>query len=316
MKIDETLKSNLIADVENTLGFDLSDSLNISLKRAFEITIGHHYANPLDPLAVKPERVGDEEIEVFLDNYAKPHEEPKPDTSQVEEHDFKCSKCGKEFNDLDALAWHKTYKGECNKASQVEGMTDRQFVIEVLDSYKDNLDVIDSYKFNSVALDIINELKSRLLKTATDDYKQYITNLLYNAYEDGKQGIESSVFDEFVEKQIELLKEDASQTKHIDLRGELIKIGTEQRTRAVKIAYQFYDKYNDESNSLLRVGGETNKMLADRRKQKADIARQVGNAISGSNALTGDETIEDRITNMVDEYLSTRSDIKQVTDKK
>lgn len=32
---------------------------------------------------------------------------------QGEKKDFTCDKCGKGFNNLDALAWHKTYKGEC-----------------------------------------------------------------------------------------------------------------------------------------------------------------------------------------------------------
>jgi hypothetical protein len=41
----------------------------------------------------------------------------------------------------------------------------------------------------------------------TDDYKQYITNLLYAAYNDGKQQISTAVFDLFVEEQIEVLKE-------------------------------------------------------------------------------------------------------------
>jgi len=60
-----------------------------------------------------------------------------------------------------------------------------------------------------VILGLRNQTKE---KTASDDYKQYITNLLYNAYEDGKQQISTTVFDVFVEEQIELLKEFSQQT--------------------------------------------------------------------------------------------------------
>lgn len=35
-------------------------------------------------------------------------EHPKTEPLQGEERDFKCSKCGKGFNNFDALAWHKT----------------------------------------------------------------------------------------------------------------------------------------------------------------------------------------------------------------
>jgi hypothetical protein len=45
MKIDETLKNNLIADVENIADTNLRPQTKAALKRAFEITIGHHYAD-------------------------------------------------------------------------------------------------------------------------------------------------------------------------------------------------------------------------------------------------------------------------------
>jgi hypothetical protein len=45
MSIDEKLKENLIADVENICCIDLKDQQIEMLKRCFEITIGHHYAN-------------------------------------------------------------------------------------------------------------------------------------------------------------------------------------------------------------------------------------------------------------------------------
>lgn len=45
MKIDETLKNNLIADVENIVSTELRPQTKAALKRCFEITIGHHYAS-------------------------------------------------------------------------------------------------------------------------------------------------------------------------------------------------------------------------------------------------------------------------------
>jgi len=45
MKIDEQLKSNLIADVENIADTNLRPQTKEALKRAFEITIGHHYVH-------------------------------------------------------------------------------------------------------------------------------------------------------------------------------------------------------------------------------------------------------------------------------
>lgn len=34
--------------------------------------------------------------------------------------DFICCKCGKGFDTLDGLAWHKTYKGQCPQKAEVE----------------------------------------------------------------------------------------------------------------------------------------------------------------------------------------------------
>ena len=41
MSIDESLKDNLIADVENILSINISHENTELLKRCFEITIGH-----------------------------------------------------------------------------------------------------------------------------------------------------------------------------------------------------------------------------------------------------------------------------------
>ena len=43
MSIDETLKENLIADVENILDIRLTPNEDAALARCFEITIGHHF---------------------------------------------------------------------------------------------------------------------------------------------------------------------------------------------------------------------------------------------------------------------------------
>jgi hypothetical protein len=48
MKISEELKRNLIADVENICDINLSDETKESLKRCFEITIGHVYHAQLE----------------------------------------------------------------------------------------------------------------------------------------------------------------------------------------------------------------------------------------------------------------------------
>jgi hypothetical protein len=52
--------------------------------------------------------------------------------------------------------------------------------------------------------------------TEIEDFKQYMTNLLYGCYNDGKQKLDSKVFDEFVEMQIDILQ--GYQFPAIDLR--------------------------------------------------------------------------------------------------
>lgn len=56
MKIDEVLKNNLIADVENIVSTELRPQTKKALKRCFEITIGHHYAKvqPIEPQEEPP----------------------------------------------------------------------------------------------------------------------------------------------------------------------------------------------------------------------------------------------------------------------
>lgn len=62
MKVSNELKDNLIADVENILSFTLSDADEESLKRCFEITIGH----TISELQVKEERYQDTEADGFV----------------------------------------------------------------------------------------------------------------------------------------------------------------------------------------------------------------------------------------------------------
>jgi DNA-directed RNA polymerase subunit RPC12/RpoP len=61
-------------------------------------------------------------------------------SKEEKEKDFKCSKCGMEFNSLDALGWHKTVKGKCGETPEpvsnpdelrkVEDKTAKQFIID------------------------------------------------------------------------------------------------------------------------------------------------------------------------------------------
>jgi hypothetical protein len=75
---------------------------------------------------------------------------------------------------------------------------------------------------------------------------------------------------------------------------EVIKLLAEERRRARNIAYELY--YEHIKLSEFYVNRESLKGLVERNTKYADIARQIGNAISGGNALTPqDETIEDRI---------------------
>jgi hypothetical protein len=74
-------------------------------------------------------------------------------------------------------------------------------------SFHFNPDDKEDFEFwiGNVMWYLIEQPKSSVIPT--DDYKQYITNLLYAAYNDGKQQISTAVFDLFVEEQIEVLKE-------------------------------------------------------------------------------------------------------------
>lgn len=62
MSIDETLKDNLIADVENICDTNLRPQTKEALKRCFEITIGHHYASQ------SREAVSDSDILKWMNN--------------------------------------------------------------------------------------------------------------------------------------------------------------------------------------------------------------------------------------------------------
>lgn len=81
-------------------------------------------------------------------------------------------------------------------------------------------------------------------------------------------------------------------------RKEVIKLLTEERTRARDIAYEFKEEYDKKAEVL----GDLGEMRKNAEKT-ADVARQIGNAISGSNALSSTlgETIEDRIKKQLDD---------------
>jgi len=70
-------------------------------------------------------------------------------------------------------------------------------------------------------------------------------------------------------------------------REKVIALLVKERTDARNIAYQFKKDFDTKVEHGLGVVWHN--------KGMADVCRQVGNAISGSNALTMDETIEDRI---------------------
>jgi hypothetical protein len=87
--------------------------------------------------------------------------------------------------------------------------------------------------------------------------------------------------------------------KEIFTREEVIKLLVEERTRARDIAYEFKKNHDSELEAFKKMMNDDKHGIAQqmgmKHKQLADEARQIGNAISGSNALSGDETIEDRI---------------------
>ena len=80
---------------------------------------------------------------------------------------------------------------------------------------------------------------------------------------------------------------------------EMIKLLVTERTRARNIAYMFKKKYDNEVEALKSLelrDSRSAHMLAMTAKHKSNIARQIGNSISGSTDISpSDETIEDRI---------------------
>ena len=81
-------------------------------------------------------------------------------------------------------------------------------------------------------------------------------------------------------------------------RKEVIKLLVDERTRARDIAYEFKEEYDRKAQVFGDLGE-----LKKHAEKTADVARQIGNAISGSNALSATlgETIEDRIVKMLDD---------------
>jgi hypothetical protein len=90
-------------------------------------------------------------------------------------------------------------------------------------------------------------------------------------------------------------------SKEIYTREEVVALLTEERTRARDIAYAFKAKHDAEVDTYKKLfegkpeDRDYIRDIARKHKFLADEARQIGNAISGSTALTMEETIEDRI---------------------
>ena len=89
----------------------------------------------------------------------------------------------------------------------------------------------------------------------------------------------------------------------------VIELLVKERTRGRNIAYHFRDAMGERANSLEKAAKSIDKPTFNDKlvKKYTDIAnecRQIGNAISGSNALTGDESIEDRIRKEYEKELS------------
>jgi hypothetical protein len=79
---------------------------------------------------------------------------------------------------------------------------------------------------------------------------------------------------------------------------DIIKLLVKERTDARNIAYEFMKKFEEKAK---------NSLMIDLRRKYSDIAnecRLIGNAISGSNALSATlgETIEDRIRKEYKEF--------------
>jgi hypothetical protein len=101
----------------------------------------------------------------------------------------------------------------------------------------------------------------------------------------------------------DIVSELISKSLKTNLRKELIRFGTEERTNARDIAYKFMHKYEERHHEIERMGHTD----YNKNKDIADVCRQIGNAISGSNALSGEETIQDRVERIVSEYLKQKS---------
>jgi hypothetical protein len=109
-----------------------------------------------------------------------------------------------------------------------------------------------------------------------------------------------------IESELSALADDTTESKQQVSREKVIDLLVKERQRCKDIAYAYYDRFNEESKSSSNLGGETNKMLADKRKDKADICRIIGNNISNVTALTDkNETMKDRISA---EYASALAD--------
>jgi hypothetical protein len=79
-------------------------------------------------------------------------------------------------------------------------------------------------------------------------------------------------------------------------RDKVIELLVKERTDARNLAYQFKDEYDSKAKYGL-------KSLKWHYEKIADICRQIGNSISGGNALAMDETIKDRIVREYSEEL-------------
>jgi len=76
-----------------------------------------------------------------------------------------------------------------------------------------------------------------------------------------------------------------------------------ERKRAVEIAYCFYNKHKEEAEIREKIRDDK---IGYIKKREADVARLIGNGISGGNALSAvlGETMEDRIQKKMNKYLN------------
>jgi|AntAceMinimDraft_18_1070375.scaffolds.fasta_scaffold576396_2 hypothetical protein len=89
-------------------------------------------------------------------------------------------------------------------------------------------------------------------------------------------------------------------SKEIYTKEEVIKLLTAERTRAKDIAHDFYKSHEAERKAFIKFaeedGDDFAQWMAVKHENLKNLARYIGNTISGSNGLTSnDETIEDRI---------------------